>query len=158
LDRQVLSIVAPMLRDTFGFSNTQYAFMLFCFLLGMTVGQIPVGIMMDRRGARFGFTLIMSWWSAANLLHAFARSTAMFSGLRFLLGTGECGTYSGAVKVIGQWFSSEERALAAGIFNSGSLLGAVLAPPLIVYLMLKFGWPSAFLLPSVAGLLWLIPW
>jgi len=158
LDRQVLSVVATVLRDTLGFSNTQYAFIVFCFLLGMTVGQIPVGIIMDRKGARFGFTLIMSWWSTANLLHAFARTIAMFSGLRFLLGTAECGTYSGSVKVLGQWFSGQERALAAGIFNSGSLLGAIVAPPLIVLLMLKFGWQAAFLLPSVAGLLWLVPW
>jgi ACS family hexuronate transporter-like MFS transporter len=158
LDRQVLSIVAPVLRDNFGFSNTQYAFIVFCFLLGMTTGQIPVGMMMDRKGARFGFTLIMAWWSTANLLHAFARSLTMFSGLRFFLGLGECGTYSGAVKVLGQWFPSKERALAAGIFNSGSLLGAIVAPPLIVFLMLKFGWRAAFFLPSLVGFLWLIPW
>jgi len=158
LDRQVLSIVAPVLRDRFGFSNTQYGFIIFYFLLGMTIGQVPVGMMMDRKGARFGFSLIMGWWSTANLLHAFARSLAVFGGLRFLLGLGECGTVSGAVKVLGQWFSVKERALAGGIFNSGSLLGSVVAPPLIVFITVRFGWPAAFLLPSLVGLLWLIPW
>jgi ACS family hexuronate transporter-like MFS transporter len=158
LDRQVLSVVAPVMRDRFGFSNTQYAFIIFCFLLGMTIGQVPVGMMMDRKGARFGFSLIIGWWSTANLLHGFAASLPIFSGLRFLLGVGECGTYSGAVKVLGQWFSRKERALAAGIFNSGSLLGSIIAPPLIVFLTVRFGWRAAFFLPSLLGLFWLIPW
>ena len=119
LDRQVLSVVAPVLRDRLGFSNTQYGFIVLCFLFGMTIGQVPVGMMMDRMGARFGFALIMSWWSAANLLHAFARSLPMLCSLRVLLGLGECGTYSGAVKVICQWFSSKERALAGGYSIAG---------------------------------------
>jgi len=87
-----------------------------------------------------------------------SRTMTQLASLRFLLGLGECGTYSGGVKVIGQWFPVQERALAAGIFNSGSLVGAIVAPPLIVFLMLKLGWPAAFLIPSAAGLLWLIPW
>lgn len=158
LDRQVLSVVAPVLRDRLGLSNTEYGFIIFSFLLGMTMGQLPVGVVMDRKGPRFGFSLIMAWWSAANVLHAFARSLAALSGLRFLLGLGECGTYSGGVKVIGQWFSVKERALAAGIFNGGSLLGSIVAPPLIVLITVKFGWPAAFILPGLLGLFWLIPW
>ena len=158
LDRQVLSLVAPVLRDELKLSNTQYGTIVFCFLLGMTVGQIPAGLLMDRKGARAGFTLILSWWSVANMLHALSRTMTQLASLRFLLGLGECGTYSGGVKVIGQWFPVQERALAAGIFNSGSLVGAIVAPPLIVFLMLKLGWPAAFLIPSAAGLLWLIPW
>jgi ACS family hexuronate transporter-like MFS transporter len=158
LDRQVLSLVAPVLRDQLHLSNSDYGFMVFCFLLGMTLGQIPVGILMDRFGARRGFAWIIAWWSSASLLHAFARSMTQFGVFRLLLGLGECGTYSGGVKVIGQWFPQRERALAAGLFNSGSLAGAVLAPPAIVFLTLKFGWPAAFLLPSGVGILWLIPW
>lgn len=113
---------------------------------------------MDRLGARRGFVWVIAWWSFASLMHAFARTMAQFSLFRFLLGVGECGTYSGGVKVIAQWFPQRERALAAGLFNSGSLAGAIVAPPLIVLLTLKFGWPAAFLLPSAAGFLWLIPW
>lgn len=158
LDRQVLSLVAPELRDQFRLSNTQYGTIVSCFLLGMTVAQIPIGAVMDRLGVRLGYSLIFLWWSAANALHMGARSAAQFSMLRFLLGVGEAGTYSGGVKAIGQWFPPEERALAAGLFNSGSLAGAVIAPPLVVYLMLNFGWRSAFLIPSLAGLVWLIPW
>lgn len=158
LDRQVLSLVAPVLRDELHLSNSQYGAIVFCFLLGMTVGQIPVGMLLDRIGARRGFVWILTWWSSASLMHAFARTVMQFSVLRFLLGLGECGTYSGGVKVIGQWFPQRERALAAGLFNSGSLAGAILAPPIIVLLTLKFGWPAAFLLPSTIGFLWVIPW
>lgn len=158
LDRQVLSLVAPVLRDEFNLSNTQYGAMVFCFLLGMTLGQAPAGMMMDRRGARFGMSLIAGWWSLANLLHAFARSLLQFSALRFLLGLGECGNYSAGVKVISQWFPLQERALAGGIFNSGSLAGAVAAPPLIVFLTRRFGWQTAFLLPGLVGLIWIVPW
>ena len=158
LDRQVLSLVAPVLRDEFQLSNTDYGRILFCFLLGMTLGQIPVGMMMDRLGPRAGFCVIFLGWSVANLLHGFAGTVVQFCILRLVLGLNECGAYSGGVKVIGQWFRPEERAFAGGLFNSGSVLGAVLAPPLIVRLMAEFGWRGAFIIPSLVGLLWLIPW
>jgi ACS family hexuronate transporter-like MFS transporter len=158
LDRQVLSLVAPLLRDQFHFSNTQYGMIVFAFLFGLTLGQVPIGLLMDRKGARFGFSLIVVWWSIANMLHALAGSVLQFGFLRFLLGLGECGTYSGSVKVISQWFPARERALAGGIFASGSLLGSIAAPPLIVYLAIHYGWRTAFLLPSTVGLLWIIPW
>jgi MFS transporter, ACS family, hexuronate transporter len=158
LDRQVLSLVAPVLRDEFHLSNTDYGRILFCFLLGMTLGQIPVGMMMDRLGPRAGFCVIFTGWSLASFLHGLAGTVVQFALLRFLLGLNECGAYSGGVKVIGQWFRPSERAFAGGLFNSGSVIGAVLAPPLIVYLMGAFGWRAAFFVPSVVGLLWLIPW
>ena len=158
LDRQVLSLVAPVLRDEFHLSNTDYGRILFCFLLGMTLGQIPVGMMMDRLGPRAGFCVIFVGWSLANLLHGFAGTVVQFALLRLVLGLNECGAYSGGVKVIGQWFRPSERAFAGGLFNSGSVIGAVLAPPLIVTLMGAFGWRGAFIIPSVVGLLWLIPW
>ncbi|MBV9081385.1 MAG: MFS transporter, partial [Acidobacteriaceae bacterium] len=158
LDRQVLSLAAPVLRDRFGFSNTAYGIVVFWFLLGMTLGQIPAGMLLDRIGARTGFGLIIAWWSVANMLHAVARSVGQFSALRFLLGVGECGTYSGGVKVIGQLFPPTERAFAGGLFNSGSLAGAIVAPPVIMYTILHYGWPAAFLIPSSLGLLWIVPW
>ncbi len=158
LDRQVLSLVAPVLRDEFHLSNTDYGRILFCFLLGMTLGQIPVGMMMDRLGPRAGFCVIFVGWSLANLLQGFAGTLVQFCALRLLLGLNECGAYSGGVKVIGQWFRPAERAYAGGLFNSGSVIGAVLAPPLIVHLMGAYGWRSAFIIPSVVGLLWLAPW
>jgi ACS family hexuronate transporter-like MFS transporter len=158
LDRQILSVIAPVLRTRLDLSNTAYGGILFFFLAGMTIGQIPVGIMIDRIGARVGFVVILCVWSLASLGHAFMGSVAEFCVLRFILGLAECGVYSGGTKVIAQWFPPEDRAFAAGIFNSGSLAGAIAAPPLIVYLTLHFGWRIAFLVPSVAGLIWIVPW
>ena len=111
LDRQVLSLVAPILRDEFHLSATQYSYIVFSFLLGLALAQVPAGTLLDRRGVRFGLPFILLWWSAANALHATARSVASFCAFRFLLGVGECGNYSGGVKVIGEWFPARERAL-----------------------------------------------
>ncbi|MEX2262126.1 MAG: MFS transporter [Bryobacteraceae bacterium] len=158
LDRQVLSVLAPIIRDELQLSNTEYSYILFSFLLGLTLAQVPAGMLIDRRGPRFGLPLIMLWWSAANALHAGARGVAHFCGLRFLLGVGECGNYSAGVKVISQWFPARERALAGGIFNSGTVIGSFLAPPLIVAIAMRYGWRMAFILPSVLGLLWIVPW
>ncbi|HZT33915.1 MAG TPA: MFS transporter [Bryobacteraceae bacterium] len=158
VDRQVLSVLAPVMRDELGLSNTQYAYVLFAFLLGMTLAQVPAGWFLDRHGARLGLPLLMLWWSAANGLHAVGRTAGQFCAFRFLMGTGECGNYSGGIKVISQWFPPRERALAGGIFNSGTVVGAFAAPPLIVALALHFGWRAAFLLPSALGLVWIAPW
>lgn len=158
LDRQILSVLAPVLTVSFHLSNTEYGAILFCFLAGMTIGQIPVGIMIDRIGARKGFVFIFCVWSLASVGHAFMHSAVQFGALRFLLGLAECGAYSGGTKVIAQWFPPEDRAFAAGIFNSGSLAGSIVAPPLIVFLTLHLGWRAAFVLPSLAGMLWIVPW
>jgi ACS family hexuronate transporter-like MFS transporter len=158
LDRQVLSVLAPVIRDELGLSNTQYSLILFSFLLGMTLTQVPAGMLLDRWGARRGLALLMAAWSAANALHALARGVGHFALFRFLLGAGECGNYSGGIKVISQRFPPEERALAGGLFNSGTVVGAFLAPPLIVWIALHFGWRMAFVLPSALGMLWILPW
>lgn len=132
LDRQVLSLVAPGLMTQLHITNTQYGVILMFFMLGMTIGQVPVGQALDRYGVRRGFPGLIFLWSIVNMLHGAASAVAQFCGLRFLLGVAECGTYSAGVKVIGQWFPAEERAFACGIFNSGSLAGAIIAPPVIV--------------------------
>jgi ACS family hexuronate transporter-like MFS transporter len=157
-DRQVLSLMAPLIRDDLHLSNPQYSYILFFFLLGMTLFQIPAGQMIDRKGARVGLALIMLWWSVANGLHALARNLWQFCSFRFLLGAGECGNYSGGIKVISQWFPPHERALAGGIFNAGTVIGAAAAPLLIVPIGVHYGWRWAFVIPSSLGLIWLIPW
>ncbi len=158
LDRQVLSVLAPVIRDDLHLSNTQYSWILACFFLGLTLGQVPAGMLIDRRGARLGLPFIMAWWSLANGLHSVARGTAHLCAFRFLLGAGECGNYSGGIKVISQWFPVEERALAGGIFNSGTVIGAFVAPAAIVAIATRFGWRMGFVLPSVLGMLWIAPW
>ncbi|MEO8027869.1 MAG: MFS transporter [Bryobacteraceae bacterium] len=158
VDRQVLSVLAPIIRDELHLSNAQYSYVIASFLFGLTLAQIPSGMLIDRRGPRFGLAVIMVWWSIANGLHSIARSTLDLCGFRFLMGVGEAGNYSGGIKVISQRFPPQERALAGGIFNSGTVLGSFLAPPAIVFVASRFGWRMAFIIPSVLGLVWLIPW
>ena len=148
VDRQSLSIVAPVLRDSLHLSNTDYGRIVAAFQAGMMLAEFPMGLLMDKRGVRFGLSFAVLWWSLANGLHVFARTMMQFSVLRFWLGTGECGNFSGAMKVISQWYPAKERALA----------GSIIAPPLLVFFTLRMGWPAAFLLPSLLGFLWVAAW
>jgi ACS family hexuronate transporter-like MFS transporter len=158
VDRQSLSIVAPLLRESLKLTNTDYGIIVACFQMGMMVGEFPMGALMDRCGVRFGFSFAVTSWSIANALHAVAQSMLHFSLLRFWLGTGECGNFSGGMKTVSQWFPVRERALAVGIFNGGSMIGSIIAPPLLVMLTLQLGWHSAFLLPSLLGFVWVVFW
>lgn len=158
VDRQSLSIVAPVLRETLHLSNQQYGIIVSAFQFGMLTGEFPMGWLMDRKGVRLGLSFAVMWWSLANALHTFAGSMLQFSALRFWLGTGECGNYSGGNKVVSQCFPPEERTFAVGIFNGGSMVGSVIAPPLLGFLMLNYGWRSAFLAPSLLGFAWVLLW
>jgi ACS family hexuronate transporter-like MFS transporter len=158
VDRQTLSVTAPKLREIFTLSNTQYGIIVSAFQFGMVAGEFPMGWLMDRRGARFGLTFAVIWWSIANALHAVAGAMWHFAFFRFWLGTGECGNYSGGNKVVSQWFPVRERALAVGIFNSASMIGSAVAPFLIVPIMHYWGWKAAFLVPSVLGMVWALVW
>jgi ACS family hexuronate transporter-like MFS transporter len=158
LDRQVLAVLAPLIRDELRLSNTEYSYVVTAFLAGLTLAQVPSGMLIDRVGPRTGLPLLMLWWSIANALHAVSRGVSQLALFRFLLGVGECGNYSAGVKVISQWFPVRERALAGGIFNSGTVIGAFLAPWLIVKLSTLYGWRMTFVVPSALGLLWIVPW
>jgi ACS family hexuronate transporter-like MFS transporter len=158
LDRQTLSVVAPQLRDEFGMSNTGYGRVIFAFMLAYTIMNGLSGVLIDRLGTKIGYALCIAWWSVATLLHAFANNTWSLGVFRFLLGMGEAGNWPAGVKVVAEWFPEKERALASGIFNSGSAVGAIVAPPLIVYIVLHDGWKTAFVLVGASGLLWLLLW
>lgn len=158
IDRQTLSVVAPELLKTFRMSNTDYARMVSAFMFGMMIGEFPMGSIMDRWGVRTGFSFAVIWWSIATGMHAIGRSVLQFSTFRFWMGTGECGNFSGAMKVISEWFPERERALAVGVFNSGSMVGSVIAAPCIVFITLHFGWRAAFVLPALLGLVWAFAW
>ena len=127
-------------------------------MFGMMVGEFPIGWLMDRIGVRGGFSFSVTWWSLAAGLHALARSALQFSIFRFWMGTGECGNFSGGMKVVSEWFPARERAFAVGIFNTGSMIGSLITPPLIVYLKLRFGWRTAFIAPSLLGFIWVVAW
>jgi len=158
LDRQTLSVVAPVLREEFHMSNVVYSRVVFAFLLAYTIMNGVSGPLLDRLGTRLGYALSMAWWSAAAVLHAFATGPWSLGLFRFLLGMGEAGNWPGGVKVVAEWFPVRERALASGIFNSGSAVGAILAPPLVAWIVLEWGWPQAFVLVGVSGFLWLLVW
>jgi ACS family hexuronate transporter-like MFS transporter len=158
LDRQVLAVLAPLIRDELNLSNTEYSYVVTAFLFGLTLAQVPSGMLIDRIGPRRGLPVLMVWWSISNALHAVSRGVSQLALYRFLLGVGECGNYSAGVKVISQWFPARERALAGGIFNSGTVIGAFLAPWLIVKLSALYGWRATFVVPSTLGLIWIVPW
>ena len=158
LDRQTLSVAAPVLRDQFHMSNTEYARVLFAFMLAYTIMNGISGPLIDRLGTRLGYGLCIAWWSAAAFLHTFARGAMSLGVFRFLLGIGEAGNWPGGVKVVAEWFPEKERALACGIFNSGSAVGAILAPPIVVYIIAKLGWPAAFAIVGLTGFVWLAVW
>jgi len=158
LDRQTLSVVAPVLSKEFRMSDETYGLILAAFMLAYTVMNGVSGPLLDRLGTRLGYALCMAWWSTAGVLHAFARGPWSLGAFRFLLGMGEAGNWPAAVKVVAEWFPKRERAFASGIFNSGAAIGAVVAPPLVAWLVLRMGWPVAFVVVGVLGYLWLIGW
>jgi MFS transporter, ACS family, hexuronate transporter len=158
VDRQTLSVLAPMLRDQFHMSNTDYSRIVFAFLLAYMIMQSGSGRLMDRLGTRAGMALTVGWWSVAAMLHAAAGSVLSFGVFRFLLGMGEAGNWPGGVKTVSEWFPVKERAFATGFFNSGSTFGAIIAPPLVTWIALHLGWQFAFLMTGALGFLWVVLW
>jgi len=158
VDRQTLSVLAPELRDRFHMSNTDYSRVVFAFLFAYMVMQSGSGRLLDRLGTRVGFSVCMGWWSAAAMLHAAVSSMSGLAVCRFLLGLGEAGNWPGGVKAVSEWFLPKQRAFAIGFFNSGSCVGAVLAPPVVAWIAIQWGWQSAFLLVGLPGFLWMAVW
>jgi ACS family hexuronate transporter-like MFS transporter len=158
IDRQVLSVLAPVLREELRLSATQYAYITASFQLGMMAGQVPIGAFIDRAGTRIGLAAIFVAWSVVGGAHALASGLLGFVVLRFLMGLSECGNYTAGIKAIAALFPAATRASAGGFFNAGAQFGSIVATPLVVFIATHLGWRLAFLIPAVIGLLWLIPW
>jgi ACS family hexuronate transporter-like MFS transporter len=158
IDRQTVSVLAPVLKQILHLTDTQYGRIVAAFQFGMMTGELPMGALMDRWGVRLGLIGAVLWWSGATAMQGFARTGTQLGLVRFWMGTGECGNYSGGLKVVSRLFSPRERTLAIGIFNSGSMIGATVAPPLIVYLLQHYGFHAGFLLAAALGALWLPVW
>ncbi len=158
LDRQTLSVAAPVIREQFHMSNIAYSRVVFAFMLAYTIANGISGPLIDRLGTRLGYASTIAWWSAAAMLHGLATGPVSLGLCRFLLGLGEAGNWPAGVKVVSEWFPAEERALAAGIFNTGSSIGAILAPPVVAWILLTWGWPAAFVSIGMLGLVWLFFW
>ena len=158
LDRQTLSVVAPVLLDQFHMDSVAYSRVVSAFLLAYTVANGLSGPLIDRLGTRSGYALCMLWWSVSSMLHVFAEGALSLGIFRFLLGMGEAGNWPAGLKVVAEWFPERERALASGIFNSGATIGVILAPPVIAFIVLELGWRAAFLLIGALGFAWLLAW
>ncbi len=158
VDRLVLSVLAPIMRDEIGLSQTDYAWAVNAFLLSYAVMYFGSGVILDRIGSRKGLTLFVALWSLASALHASVRGFLDLAFFRFLLGMTEPGGWTGAVKTVSERFNAAQRAIATGIFSTGASIATMVSPPLVVYLRNRWGWRLAFLIPSCAGFLWLPFW
>ena len=157
-DRLALSVVSLDLRREFHMNEQDYSHILVVFMLAYAIMYAGSGYVVDRLGTRRGFAFFISLWSAAQMLHAFAIGKWSLAGCRFLLGLAEPGNWPAAAKAVAEWFPPHQRALGVGIFNSGSSLGSALAPPMVAWLTLRYGWRTAFLFTGGLGLAWLAGW
>lgn len=158
MDRTTLAVLAPRLRLQFHLDNTQYASITECFLVSYAIMYTLSGRVIDWIGARVGMALSITWWSIAAALHSLARGVMSLRLFQVLLGIGEPGMFPAAVRTVRECFPESERALAIGIFNSGTSIGGVLAPPVVVYLLVVASWRMAFLAVGALGFLWLAGW
>jgi ACS family hexuronate transporter-like MFS transporter len=154
IDRQVLSVLAPTIRDEFGLTNAQYAAILNAFLLTYMFSYSFAGWVIDRLGVGKGLTLAISWWSAAGMLTALSRGPLSMGFFRALLAVGEGGGWPSFIKAVALWVPKNARGLAIGVCNSGSSLGAMIAPPLVVFITHRYGWQGAFLVTGALGFVW----
>jgi MFS transporter, ACS family, hexuronate transporter len=177
IDRQVIGILKPTLQQEFGWSEIDYADIVFSFQLAYAIGLLLAGGIVDRIGARRGFVVAIVVWSLAAIAHAeatafgpaaasllsvvgltYTASVAGFITARFLLGLGEAGNFPAAIKVVAEWFPKRERAFATGLFNSGTNIGALITPLVVPWITLTWGWYWAFVATGAIGLLWVLAW
>ena len=177
VDRQVIGLLKPTLQQQFGWTEIDYADIVFAFQLAYAVGLLIAGRIIDRIGTKIGFSAAIFLWSLAAIAHGgavgiggvvapalaavglvYSASVAGFVAVRFALGLGEAGNFPAAIKTVAEWFPKKERALATGLFNSGTNIGAIVAPLAVPWLTLEYGWPAAFVATGAIGFLWLALW
>jgi MFS transporter, ACS family, aldohexuronate transporter len=177
IDRQVIGILKPTLQQQFGWTEIDYADIVFSFQFAYAIGLLLAGRLIDRLGTRLGFALAVLVWSIAAMAHAeaavfgpavaallgmfglaYAPSVAGFIAARFALGIGEAGNFPAAIRSVAEWYPVKERALATGIFNSGTNIGAVITPIVVPWVTVTYGWYWAFVLTGALGFLWLLVW
>ena len=158
IDRQTLSVLAPVLTKDLHMTDREYAAILQAFLYAYTVMYVISGILVDRWGTRLALSVFMVWWSASSILHAFARNAWHLGLCRFLLGVGEPRNFMAAFRVVSEWYPPREKAFVNGLVNAGAAVGAVIAPPLVVWLLSLYGWRAAFVVAGLLGFVWLAAW
>jgi len=158
VDRGTIAILAHDLQKIFNWTESDYGWIVFAFQLAYAVMMLVSGAVIDRLGTRVGYALAMTWWSLAAMGHALARGVWSFAAARFLLGAGEAGNFPASIKGVAEWFPKRERALATGIFNAGTNVGAVAAYPVVGWLLLRWGWKAAFIGTGALGFVCLALW
>jgi len=158
MDRQVIGLLKPTLQVQFGWSEIGYSNIVFAFTMAYGIGSLFVGKLIDRLGTRVGFSLAVLFWSISAMAHAAAGSIMQFAAARVSLGIGEAGSFPASIKVVAEWFPKRERAMATGIFNSGTNVGAIVTPLIVPWLTLRFGWRMAFIATGALGLIWIAAW
>jgi ACS family hexuronate transporter-like MFS transporter len=160
VDRQIIGLLKQTLQNEIGGKNWEIDFsnIIFAFQLAYAIGLIFAGRVMDRLGTRKGFSLSVVVWSLAAMAHALAHSVMGFGAARVALGLGEAGNFPASIKAVAEWFPKKERALATGIFNSGTNVGAMLTPFMVQWITVRYGWRMAFVVTGALGFLWLIAW
>lgn len=158
IDRQALSVLVPTLREQLKLSSQDYGTITTVFLLAYTFAQIPIGMWIDKVGTRLGFSVSIVGWSIAAILHALVTGPLSLIAARGLLGVTEAGNWPAGTKAVAGWFPQKRRAFAMAVFDGGSAVGAVIAPPLVALLALQFGWRASFVVTGVLGFVWLIGW
>ena len=158
IDRQVIGLLKPTLEGEFGWSETDYSNIVMAFSAAYAIGLLLFGKIVDKIGTKMGYTVSVVFWSIAAMLHAVVKSTFGFGVVRAFLGISEAGNFPTAIKAVAEWFPKKERAFATGIFNSGTNIGAVIAPVLVPWILGAYGWRPAFIWTGAIGFAWLIFW
>jgi ACS family hexuronate transporter-like MFS transporter len=158
MDRQVISILKPTLQHSIGLTEISYGYIVDAFQIAYAVGLVAAGWLIDKVGSRIGYAIVMGIWSLSAMGHALASTALEFGIARAFLGLGESGNFPAAIKTVAEWFPQSERSLATGIFNSGTNVGAILAPLIVPWVTLRYGWHAAFLCTGAFSSLWILWW
>jgi MFS transporter, ACS family, hexuronate transporter len=158
IDRQVIGLLKPYIEKDLGWTEIDYGHIVTAFQVAYAIGLLISGRFLDKLGTRLGYSVAIVIWSIGGMLHAAARSVFGFGAARFILGIGESANFPASVKTVAEWFPRKERALATGIFNSGSNIGAIVAPIIVTFVTIHFGWRWAFIITGILGFIWLFFW
>jgi ACS family hexuronate transporter-like MFS transporter len=158
IDRQTLSVLAPVITREMNISPTEYSNILTAFLAAYTVMFVGSGFVVDRWGSRVSLAVFVVWWSLANMAHAFSRGVWSLGLCRLLLGLGESGNFMAAFRAVSEWYPARERAFVNGLIQAGTAVGAILAPPVITWIQAHYGWRQAFVFSGGLGLVWVVFW
>jgi MFS transporter, ACS family, hexuronate transporter len=158
IDRQILGLLAPLLQAEIKWTESEYGFIVMAFQGAYALGLLAFGWFIDKYGTKIGYTVSIVWWSVAAMAHALVKTPLGFGIARAGLGVSEAGNFPAAIKAVAEWFPKKERALTTGIFNSGANIGAVVAPAVVPWLTITYGWQAAFIVTGALGFIWMAFW